>query len=82
MDIIELLKILSIEGLKFTIEYNYDYDAHLMTVSIGDIEHKIVMSVRDGKYMDCPSEWFIKELRRSISSVRNRYKEVCRDERH
>lgn len=76
MNITKLLNVLSVKGLKLTIEYNYDYDAHLITVGIKDIEGKMLMSVRDFKYIANPSEQFMKDLRSTIEGVRRRYKEV------
>ena len=72
MDIVELLKVLSVPGLKVTFEYNDDYDCHLITVGINDIESKILMSIRDCKYIDSPSYEFMKNLRRTVGGVRNR----------
>lgn len=78
MDFTELLRILSVPGLKVMFEYNVDYDCHLITVNINDIEIKILASARDSVYLENPSEQFMKELRRAVSGVCNRHKEVLK----
>lgn len=47
MDIVDLLKTISVRGMKLTIEYNWDYDCHIMTVGIDDIESKTLVRARD-----------------------------------
>lgn len=47
MDIVDLFKTLSVPGLKATIEYNVDYDRHIVTISIDDLESKTLVSIRD-----------------------------------
>lgn len=79
MDIVELLKVLSVPGLKVTFEYNVDYDCQVITASIDGIERKMIMAVRDCEYIEYPSVRFMKDLRGMVNGVRNRYKEVCRN---
>lgn len=46
MDLVDLLKTISVRGMKLTIEYNWDYRCHIMTVGIDDIESKTLVDVK------------------------------------
>lgn len=81
MNVVDLLKILSVPNLKVTFEYNFDYNCHTITASMNDIEGKMLVDMRDCMMPNMSSE-IIKELRGTIDGVRKRYKEVyINDER-
>lgn len=84
MNIIDLLRALSVPGMKTTIEYNYDYDCHVITFNIGDIEHKnLVHSLHgDASHILNLSRYVASDICRSVSFVKSRYEEACRNERH
>ena len=47
MDLIDLLRTISVRDMKLTIEYNYDYNCHIMTVGIDDIESKVLVDMNN-----------------------------------
>lgn len=46
MDLVDLLKTISVRGMKLTIEYNGDYNCHIMTVGIDDVESKTLVDMK------------------------------------
>ena len=81
MNIVDLLKTLSVPNLKVTFEYNWDYNCHIITASMNDIEGKMLVDMRDCMARPNMSPDIIKELRITIDGVLKRYKEVYIDER-
>ena len=83
MELVDLLRTISVRGMKLTIEYNWDYNCHVMTVGIDDIESKTLVDMRE--LVDCPNHqnYLTREICQMVKRVTcEKQRRVLDNERH